>query len=102
MTSLSFSICSWNGRGLGDADKCTEVLAELISLKPNIVLLQETKLSDTTPCKLRSFLPRSLDLTAFKPAVGSAGGILSALSSNLFSITSTTTHQFALSTCISS
>ena len=102
MLNLSFSICSWNRSGLGDENKCSDVLAELIDLKPSIVLIQETKLSDIPPAKLRSFLPRSLDIHQFKPANGSAGGILSAFSSNLFSLVSSTCHQFSLSTRLSS
>ena len=53
----TFTVCSWNVRGLGDRDKCDEVLMELLSCKPNLVLLQETKPNDISPIKLTSFLP---------------------------------------------
>lgn len=40
----TFVLCFWNVRGLGDQEKCDNVLSELLSASPNLVLLQETKL----------------------------------------------------------
>ena len=74
----TFSLCFWNVRGLGDPEKCSDVLAELLSSTPHLVLLQETKLSDFTPSKLSSFLPRTLNDFRSLPATGSSGGLLTA------------------------
>jgi exonuclease III len=101
MFNLSFTICSWNLRGLGQQSKCDEVLAELISLRPSLVLLQETKLSEISFLKAKSFLPTNLQSYAFKPAVGSAGGILTANSVNLFALDTFVQHNFDLTTELS-
>lgn len=45
----SVRICCWNVRGLGDSKKCDDVLSEILSSNADIVLLQETKLSDIPP-----------------------------------------------------
>lgn len=41
MSNVAFSICSWNVRGLGDDAKCSDVLSELIAIKPHITLLSQ-------------------------------------------------------------
>jgi len=53
----TFNLVFWNVRGLGDQTKCDNVLAELLSANPSIVLLQETKLSSPPSSK---FSPSSL------------------------------------------
>jgi hypothetical protein len=66
----SISVFSLNVRGLNDPIKCGDVLSELLSPIPDIVLLQETKLSDIPPLKRHTFLPRRLDgccINAGKP-----------------------------------
>jgi exonuclease III len=45
----SISVFSWNVRGLNDPIKCGDVLSELLSSKPDLVLLQETKLTTIPP-----------------------------------------------------
>ncbi|PNT71466.1 hypothetical protein BRADI_2g27916v3, partial [Brachypodium distachyon] len=97
VSSVSFTFCSWNVRGLGDNKKCANVLSELLSLNPSAVLIQESKLSDITPFKAYSFLPRSLDHFNFKAAVGSAGGMVSAFSSSHFNISQSTQQSYCLS-----
>jgi exonuclease III len=79
-------VCSWNVRGLGDVVKCGDILAELLASNPNLVLLQETKLSDISKRKMYSFLPRRLNSTIFSAANGSSGGMLIAWSDSLFNI----------------
>lgn len=74
----SIKACCWNVRGLGDLDKCGDVLAELLSSNPDLVFLQETKLSDISNQKLYSFIPRCLNASVYADANGSSGGILSA------------------------
>lgn len=95
MCSTTLSICSWNVRGLGDDQKCSDVLAELFAVKPHIALLQESKLESISNQKLRSFLPNSLDQVVLLPSVGSAGGTVSAANSSHFSLLSHLNHNFA-------
>jgi len=94
----TFAVCCWNVRGLGDSGKCGDVLMELLSSKPDIVLLQETKLSSITPAKLSTFLPRRLNSFFSSPADGTAGGILTAWPESLFTAmtTSTTAHTVSV------
>lgn len=87
----------WNVRGLGDQDKCKDVLAELLSSSPHLVLLQETKLSDLTPSKLFSFLPRTLNDNRSLPAAGSAGGLLTAWNNSFLSCSHHTSSPSTLS-----
>ena len=82
----SISFCSWNVRGLNDSIKCGNVLAELLSALPDVVLLQETKLQSISPFKLRSFLPRRLHGFSYNSSNGSAGGILTAWNSTTFTL----------------
>lgn len=86
MKNESYYIVSWNVRGLGDPDKCADVLSELTALRPSIALLHETKLEDPPINKIRSFLPRFLDSNNHLNAIRSAGGILSASNSRTFTL----------------
>jgi hypothetical protein len=63
----SISTFSWNVRGLNDSVKCGDVLSELLFASHDIVLIQETKLSDIPLLKRLSFLPRRLDDHRFVP-----------------------------------
>jgi exonuclease III len=102
MNHISYLFCTWNVRGLGQKNKCDELLSEIINIKPYVLLLQETKLHEIPNHKAKTFLPNHLNNFAYKPSVGSAGGILNAASNNCFNIKSTTHHQFALTTIITS
>jgi hypothetical protein len=42
----SFSFISWNVRGLGDSEKCGDVLYNLTIAKPSFVVMKETKISN--------------------------------------------------------
>jgi exonuclease III len=95
-------VCNWNVRGLGDPVKRGDVLTELLSSNPNLVLLQETKLSDVPTHKLYSFLPRRLNCCAFSPSNGSSGGMLIAWSDSLFSNLGTVTTTNTISVHLAS
>ena len=88
MSNVTFSICSWNVRGLGDEAKCSDVLSELIMIKPHIALLQESKLETYSKPKLILFLPRHLDNVFSLPAVGTTGGTISAVSTTSLQVIS--------------
>jgi exonuclease III len=100
MLTTSFDFCNWNIRGLGDQGKCEDVLTELISIKPDALFLQETKLAKITSTKAKSFLPKSIPSFSFKPAIGTAGGILNAVSNSRFQITNNSIDQYSLSSTI--
>lgn len=78
MITKTLSVISWNVRGLGQSSRCDDVLCELISQRPDVVALQETKLMEVTSSKSKTFLPSRLASFATHPADGSAGGILTA------------------------
>ena len=92
MKNATYSIVSWNVRGLGDNDKCSNVFSEINLLRPSIALLQETKLQKPDTNKLRSILPRFLDSNNHLDAIGSAGGILSATNSRFSIVNISVSH----------
>jgi hypothetical protein len=88
----TYVIYSWNVRGLGDHDKCADVLMELLSSNLDIILLQETKLSRIPPLKLSSFLPHRLK-SCYSPSDSASGGVLIAWSYSVFTLLgSSSTH----------
>jgi exonuclease III len=102
MNNITYIFCSWNVRGLGHILKCDEVLSEIISINPALLVLQDTKLNDIPSLKAKKFLPKHLQTFHFKPSTGSAGEILTATSSKHFSLAHTIEHSFSLSTTITS
>lgn len=60
-STVSFTLLSWNVRGLGDHNKCILVRDAIFSTRPNIVCLQETKLGNVDHLKVRNFLPAYLN-----------------------------------------
>lgn len=80
----SVMVCSWNVRGLGDVVKCGDVLTELLSSNPCLVLVQETKLSELSDRKKYTFLPRHLNSSIHSTTHGSSGGILTAWTDAIF------------------
>jgi exonuclease III len=76
MNSPNVKIVSWNVRGLNATARCLAVHETLAATPCQIVCLQETKLHMVDP-SLTAFLGAyKLDKFAFKPAVGTKGGIL--------------------------
>jgi exonuclease III len=96
MNKLNFLIASWNTRGLNDANKCKDVLAELCDIKPSISLLQETKLNNCDKIKAKTFLPHSCDQFDMLPSNGTCGGLINAYSSRLFSFKSSEKRSYTL------
>jgi len=76
MLNKLISFFSWNVRGLGHASRCDDVLTELIASRPTVACLQETKLSQVTLVKMKTFLPVRLSTFSTRPSAGSSGGIL--------------------------
>ena len=100
----SISLFTWNVRGLNDSIKCGDILSELLTAAPDVVLLQETKLSSVPPPqkKYYSFLPRHLDDYSFIPSYGAVGGVLTAWNSSVLQASSTSLTDHTLSVCLSS
>ncbi|CAM0881391.1 unnamed protein product [Alopecurus aequalis] len=106
MDSTSFvklALVSWNVRGLGDEDKCAVVSDNVLTARPSVLCLQETKLASVTPPpKLRSFLPPYLSEHAAVDASGSRGGVLTAWDPRVLALTTTTRNTYSISTSFQS
>ncbi|RCV22155.1 hypothetical protein SETIT_4G197800v2, partial [Setaria italica] len=98
----SFSLLSWNVRGLGDPQKCTVVKDSISSSHPSIVCLQESKLRALDGLKARSFLPPAI--TAFRcvDALDTRGGIITAWDPTIFAADSFITRRHTLTVFLSS
>jgi exonuclease III len=94
---LNFMIGSWNIRGLGDSDKCDIVRANLLSAKPSIICLQESKLGAISSAKASSFLPLPLRAFDSVDSVGASGGLVFAWDPNLFTLLGSVASRHALS-----
>jgi hypothetical protein len=53
MTNISYVFGSWNIRGLGQQQKCDDMVTELVSLNPSMLFLQETKLNEIPTLKAK-------------------------------------------------
>ncbi|KAG2570306.1 hypothetical protein PVAP13_7KG105227, partial [Panicum virgatum] len=82
-------------------DKCKDILSELLFASPNIVLLQETKLSKIDDAKPRFFLPRNLCSHRIVPASGTSGGLITAWNDALFTYTNFSHNTSTLTVCLS-
>lgn len=98
----SVPLVCWNVRGLGHPDKCAVVRDSLTAASPHIVCLQESKLQLLDNIKAHSFLPATNDAFAYAPADGSSGGIITAWNSGSFSLASSVTHPYSLTTTLHS
>jgi exonuclease III len=93
----SFSFISWNVRGLGDSKKCDIVKEILLQNSFDIVLLQETELSDINHFKSATFLASSLQNFITVEASNASRGILTAWNSSNLKLTSSITKTFSIS-----
>lgn len=94
---------SWNVRGLGDSDKCTVVRDAIFSASPSIACLQESKLSEISSFKAKTFLPRNLvDSFIFNSASGSRGGIVTTWDPSSLSLASWISHRYSLTSVFNS
>lgn len=78
--NFSFTVMSWNVRGLGDINKCAVVKNLVTDLNCDIISFQETKWSDTSIFKMRQVCPSKYRNFAKLNASGTKGGILLAWS----------------------
>ncbi|RCV15332.1 hypothetical protein SETIT_3G049500v2, partial [Setaria italica] len=101
-SNVSFSLHSWNVRGLGDNNKCILVRDVVSSACPKTASFQETKLCNIDHLKVCSFLPANLNEFQYTDADDTRGGILTAWDSSIFSLTSSFTRQHSLMMILSS
>lgn len=100
MDSNDLRILNWNMRGLNDAAH-RELVREAVSCsRPNIVCLQETKLSQVTPALALDTLGRYLDSYLTLDAQGTRGGILLAWNKDVVSVTNVVNRAFTISATI--
>lgn len=83
---------------MGQAQRCSDILSELIYQRPSFVALQETKLNNLNRSSLRSFLPARLTGYAELPAQGASGGILSAWDDSVWNVRSQCVRRYTLTT----
>ncbi|CAN6228896.1 unnamed protein product [Urochloa humidicola] len=98
MLNKSISFFSWNVRGLGQNARCDDVLSELISARPTIAAIQETKLSALSRPKQKTFLPIRLSSVATVNSTGASGGILTAWDQATISCDAVVERQYTLTT----
>ena len=97
----TISFVSWNVRGLGQSSRCDDVLAELLSVRPSIVALQETKLPTVSNQKRNSFLPARLSNFVTRDSVGASGGMLTAWDASVFSLENASPLPYTLTSGLS-
>lgn len=100
-TNRKITVVSWNVRGLGDVDKCDAVRDAFTTSHPLIACVQETKLSDIPDNKFKSFLPAHLASHCFLSADGSRGGLATAWDENHFTLLSSVSRAYPLTTTFS-
>lgn len=77
------------------------MLSELVSLRPLVVALQETKLPEIAPAKRKSFLPKRLSDLVTRPSDGTFGGILTAWVSSICTLSGSSELLYSVMTTFS-
>lgn len=93
----TFKFLSWNVRGLNQKEKRTEIKHEIITQKPQLVCLQETKWDQEDERVIRQTVGNRLDKFILVNARDTAGGILLAWDSNFFTEIEHSTHDYMIS-----
>jgi hypothetical protein len=73
------------------------VRADLLSTKPSLVGIQESKLQSVSPVTAASFLPQPLHAFDIVDSLGASGGLVSAWDPNLFSPVGSVASRHSLS-----
>lgn len=93
----SYKFISWNVRGANEREKRLAIRQTIILEKPDIVCMQETKISCMTNKIAKELCGRRLDHFSTRDADGTRGGILIAWSDRKFSLVDTTVRTYSLS-----
>lgn len=100
MDNNDLIILNWNVRGLNDAAHRELVRETVICSKPNIVCLQETKLSSIDAGLAHETLGQHLDSYLELGAQGTRGGILLAWNKEMISVTNAVNRSFTISAMV--
>lgn len=84
-----FNFLSWNVCGLNNRNKRLGVRQTILIEKPDVVVLQETKLQCVSDQIIREVCGRRLDTYRVLESVGTRGGIILAVPSRKFSVLQT-------------
>lgn len=93
----SYKFISWNVRGVNQKEKRLAIRQTIILEKPDIVCLQETKVSIMTNRMAKELCGRKLARFETRDAEGTRGGILIAWDTRKFSMMSATVRTYSLS-----
>jgi exonuclease III len=100
MDSSDLIMLNWNVRGLNDAAHRELVRQTVASARPNIVCLQETKLSNITASLARETLGQYLDSYIELGAQGTRGGILLGWDKDMVSVSNVVNRSFTISAMV--
>jgi exonuclease III len=92
----SFSLLSWNVRGLNDAARRAVVCRRLIQHRCALACLQETKLSSVSDAVRREIVGPHLDGALDLFATGTRGGVMLLWHSTVFSVEDVHVSRFAI------
>ena len=87
----------WNIRGITNPDKRTCIIETLAKHKPSIVAFQETKKESLSTSFLKSISGNISYIWHHLPAVGTSGGVLVGVDSDIFDISSWNSLLFSVS-----
>jgi exonuclease III len=74
MSNRTWSVLSWNVRGINSDKKWDAVRDRVLNNNCDIVCLQETKKSSFDLMFIKKICPSSFDAFEFIPSVGASGG----------------------------
>jgi hypothetical protein len=103
MDSLNnhYKVLSWNVRGLNSIAKQEDVKQVVNVHKPDLICLQETKMSTISIAMVRSFLDYDYENNfLFLPSVGASGGIILAARDSFLHLSNPTTTRHTISASI--
>jgi exonuclease III len=100
MDSTHLSMLNWNVRGLNDAAHRELVRETVISSRPSLVCLQETKLAAISGSLARDTLGPALNSYLELGAQGTRGGILLAWDKELVSVTNAINRAFTITATV--
>lgn len=90
------SLLSWNVRGLSERPKRLAVRQAILTEKPDIVTLQETKLSHIDSRQKGEIFGHRLDGFEFLPAQGTRGGIMVAWNQRTYTKVNSEIKEFSI------
>jgi exonuclease III len=87
----------WNVRGLNDRSRRDIVKSLVLSIKPPVVCLQETKLCSISAFDILSIFGARYSDFVYSPAQGTRGGVLVACRDGVYPSIESLVHDFTVS-----